>query len=764
MTAEYKRRKRRIIATFSASYIVLLVIPIIVSVIVYDRTVAVVKEEVVRNNMLLLEQAKSILDRRMAELDSIVWQIEADPRITSYRYMAKPFEGANTFKTWYTAKHLYDFSASNNFILDYFVLYKKSGMVLSHQNVYKSSEFSDQVFHYTDMEPAAMEQLLYGSNHRYEVLPAMEASYRGKSYPIVSYVQSLDSGSSPGAVILVLINSREIVKLLEGFDVSSGGTAFIMDGKGQTIASVSDGAGPSPLLQRLSGTHGVIEASPDTNGMLTTYTKLESKDWYFVVAQSPEIVLHKVNQIRKIIIGLSVLLVAVLVLYCLFAYRRSKPIRKLLLRIMERSEPVSYGTFKPYAMIERNYSLLEDDKLFLQRALQEQLPLIRSSFLQRLLKGDFSTETELLTLKRHAGTELRGAYYAVVITRLQSYEGELTTNILEELEIRRIMMKDALSKDAFSGCAWHDTEQDKISIILPLEVQDAEESRKQLELLLGMLQEQLHIQHAISPVFAVGGLYPTLAEISRSYEEAKQALGGGQGEPGIKILWYDRLPQERSFYYYPPDAELRLIHLTRMGALEEADAMLDDLHRTNERMNLSADMIKFLHYEMWGTVVKITEDPDLKDMNGMIALRLDTHEAGAMDLDTLMKDLRETYALIGKRIHMRKNTQKSGLKEQMIDYIESNYKRPDFSLTELANQFNMSESYLSQVFKEQVGINFIEYVENGRMKCAKELLVRTDMPIHEIASTIGYSLNSTFCRAFKRINGVSASNYRRLNT
>lgn len=763
MTAEIKKRRRRIATAFSASYIVLLVIPIIVSVIVYVQTVSIVREEVVRNNMLLLEQAKGILDRRMAEIESVVRQVASDPRISSYQFMTKPFEGANTFKTWYTAQHLYDYNTSNNFILDYFVLYKNSNMVLGHKNVYKFEEFNKQVFHYTDMDQSKLNELLFTDKYRDSVLPSNEATYFGKTYPIISYIHPLD-GSSSKAAILLLIDSREMVKLLEGFDLSSGGGAYIRDSKGQTIASLSSGDGLAPSMQGMTAKSGVIEPSSSNGNLLTTYTSSESMDWYFVVSQSPDVVLHKVTEIRKIILGLFIALLVILLLYCLFTYHRSKPIRKLLLRIMERTQPAISSSFRPYAMIEQDYSLLEDDKLQLQRALTEQLPLIRNSFLQRLLKGDFSTESELRALKRHAGTELNGLFYATVVIRLQSYEGELTSDILEELDIRKVMVKDVLGLHTFAGWAWYEAEQDNISVIIPLSGSDVEESREQLELLLGILQEQMHIKHSISPVLAVGGIYPALSEVSRSYVEAKQALGWGQREISQKILWHDRLPEQRLAYYYPPDVELRLIHLTKMGALEEVEALLENICQTNERMHLVPDMFKFLHYEMWGTLVKITEDTRQECGEGTVALQLGAFEAHGKDMSTLLQELKETYAQIGKAIHMRKSNRKSGLNEQIMEYIEVNFKRHDFSLRDLADKFNMSESYLSQFFKEQVGINYFDYVESARMKSAKEMLIRTDLPIQEIASQIGYNLSSTFCRAFKRINGVSASNFRRLNT
>ncbi|MNW14569.1 Urease operon transcriptional activator [compost metagenome] len=59
-----------------------------------------------------------------------------------------------------------------------------------------------------------------------------------------------------------------------------------------------------------------------------------------------------------------------------------------------------------------------------------------------------------------------------------------------------------------------------------------------------------------------------------------------------------------------------------------------------------------------------------------------------------------------------------------------------------------------------MGINFSDYLEDLRMTLAKELLAETELPVFEIAERVGYSSSNTFCRAFKRINGVSTSAFR----
>ncbi|MBN2981472.1 helix-turn-helix transcriptional regulator [Cohnella algarum] len=86
----------------------------------------------------------------------------------------------------------------------------------------------------------------------------------------------------------------------------------------------------------------------------------------------------------------------------------------------------------------------------------------------------------------------------------------------------------------------------------------------------------------------------------------------------------------------------------------------------------------------------------------------------------------------------------------------------DLSLSKLAERFGISEAYVSYFFKEQTGVNFSDYLENERMKHAKRLLEESDMPVNEVAARVGYYSLNTFGRAFKRANGLSATEYRKM--
>ncbi|MGG6312526.1 response regulator transcription factor [Paenibacillus macerans] len=97
---------------------------------------------------------------------------------------------------------------------------------------------------------------------------------------------------------------------------------------------------------------------------------------------------------------------------------------------------------------------------------------------------------------------------------------------------------------------------------------------------------------------------------------------------------------------------------------------------------------------------------------------------------------------------------------QAVRYIDS-VLPGDVSLQEVAAKVHLNPSYLSQLFKQQMKVNFIDYVLERRMERAKQLLAHTTLRISEIADKAGYSDLANFSNAYKRVTGMPPSEYRK---
>lgn len=85
----------------------------------------------------------------------------------------------------------------------------------------------------------------------------------------------------------------------------------------------------------------------------------------------------------------------------------------------------------------------------------------------------------------------------------------------------------------------------------------------------------------------------------------------------------------------------------------------------------------------------------------------------------------------------------------------------EISLSVLAEQFHLNPQYTSQLFKSEIGVNFLAYLTNIRMEKAKKLLLATSLSIAEVAEQSGYRDYRVFTKVFKKSEGITPSQYRR---
>jgi AraC-like DNA-binding protein/ligand-binding sensor protein len=92
-------------------------------------------------------------------------------------------------------------------------------------------------------------------------------------------------------------------------------------------------------------------------------------------------------------------------------------------------------------------------------------------------------------------------------------------------------------------------------------------------------------------------------------------------------------------------------------------------------------------------------------------------------------------------------------------YIQE-HQAEDLRLEQVAKAVNMSHFYFCKMFRKVVGLNFTDYLARVRIEKAKNLLLNPNLRVSEIAYEIGFQSLTHFNRVFKRILGLSPSDYR----
>lgn len=745
----------------------LLLVALMIGWVFYNKTLIEMEKEVTAANMNLLQQSREIMDRRLAEISAIANQLASDTRIMQLTTLTKPFEGANTYKVLDTRKSIYNFSLSNNFIFNYFVVYKNSELVLAESSTYLVPQFQSY-FTYNNLDLQAWRRLFIGEDYQRKVLPAQDVTVNGTRYSLLTYIHSLGYPGYPQGAVAITVDNREIQKLLGGLDLSGGGWAYIINDKGEIVSSVSSG-GQVQWIDRssLSGKQGSVLQEFGDKKMMVTYTTSHYNGWTYLVAQPDYVVLKKVLYIKKMTFAMSFVFLAIgLLLSYFIAYRNSRPLKSIMETIIERTNGEGYTGLDGYHFIRNTVSRLLDNNEELQQKMEKQAPLLQAALMERLFKGDYVTHKDMPVLLKHVGIDMNGEYFISAIMQLRGYDNGLDRDGLEELAIKRVMVKDILREEIGSRVYCHDVAEDQMALLFAFGAGVSPDQRRAYaEEVIGDVEDMIRTRLNMTARFGLGGAYEDLLNVSRSYEEAKRALEYMAWRNMNGMMRFEELPQESSGYYYPTEMEQRLSNLAKAGEQTAVDGLLGELYRINfEERHLAVPMLRLFKNEMWGTIIKLLPQVGIEEGPVLELMKQSGDPVSLEDLAKNYRTLETVYDTICDFVNDHKKSQNLELLDRIVELLHEEYAQQELCLDAVADRMNISKGYLSQFFKEQKGINFSDYLEEQRMMHAKELLAGTDLAVYEIARQVGYSSSNTFCRAFKRIHGVSTTEFRRLNS
>lgn len=98
----------------------------------------------------------------------------------------------------------------------------------------------------------------------------------------------------------------------------------------------------------------------------------------------------------------------------------------------------------------------------------------------------------------------------------------------------------------------------------------------------------------------------------------------------------------------------------------------------------------------------------------------------------------------------------------IIQYLQENISNSELSLSSVANEFYFNSSYLSRIFKLEIGHTFVEYLTMIRIEKAMVLFKETGLKAYEIGESIGIPDPNYFGKCFKKYTSMSVNDYKKI--
>lgn len=95
------------------------------------------------------------------------------------------------------------------------------------------------------------------------------------------------------------------------------------------------------------------------------------------------------------------------------------------------------------------------------------------------------------------------------------------------------------------------------------------------------------------------------------------------------------------------------------------------------------------------------------------------------------------------------------------NFIEKNYRDPEFSVKDVAKHIKIDRTYLYRLFKKETGMSVIDYINNCRISKAETMLIDKRISVKDVAYSVGFTDQMYFSKVFKKISGKTPTEYRK---
>ncbi|HEX7714791.1 MAG TPA: helix-turn-helix domain-containing protein [Bacillota bacterium] len=273
-------------------------------------------------------------------------------------------------------------------------------------------------------------------------------------------------------------------------------------------------------------------------------------------------------------------------------------------------------------------------------------------------------------------------------------------------------------------------------------------------------QLQLSLKQPL--VIGVGNTYHSLGDLSASYREACMALQyrylhGPNRVFSIRDLNLDNPFYHKQFYYLHQNRIFDDLRIGAAGAIRDDVAafigILKNSSMPPESLRTLASNLILLTY---ATLNELGYHP-VEIFGSAFSPLTDVNRTESLG------ELEEFLLMFFDRINRYTERKRTSLNQTLVDEIRcqiDNQYAAEITLSGMADRYKISPGYLSLLFTERTGKNFIDYLTERRIKRAKELLKHTAMKIYEIAAEVGYNDSYYFSNCFKKVVGLTPTEYR----
>lgn len=418
-----------------------------------------------------------------------------------------------------------------------------------------------------------------------------------------------------------------------------------------------------------------------------------------------------------------------------------------------------FGKDQIIEIIEKVRRQLEDKRQALSREtllkerMNKVLPFIENQLIYSYLYHGVKHE-ELEFYEELLGVNLAYGYIVTVVSQ-ESISEDLATSLSFSLDRQKLLEDFSYELKARIKCLSGPLFLDRLVIFVPIDQAKSHyELRNEALEIVSEVAENLRERLSVPFQAGIGKIYP----IKQMYTSYKEAMAACSLQPNELVVHIEDVAQaEDDRVGYNVNYKERLASYYLKGDLSRLAELINDciaelLAQTSSLQHIKAKLMEL--------IISVKKADPRKDFGTDREDDVFLHRfIDAKEIDELSKILYDYLAEEMRENANKKESTHNGVIARAMVYIDENFKN-NISLNDVAESINMSYFYFSRLFKESTGKSFSDYLTEYRVEKSIELMRDDQLSIKQISYDIGYNDPNYFSKIFKKLKGITPTEYR----
>lgn len=738
------KKKPRLVVTWILSYAIILVVPIICSLYLTNGYSEKMIKQLEENTDLITDTTadniKNVLTSIRKYYAEVAFNDDFERLLSTSPENISKDKGAQKFLEW--------FGKSGDFRGDYeraYIYIPSSDIVIAENGVYGSEFYFDTYFDTGVISFDEWKQSHFAKDASYGIIEGAKSPVGSREDEILTYHMAFpkDILYKYGNISFsVMVRKSTFFKSVTESNRYSECNLYLFNSSGKLLLSTEK-------IKEAPNTESLTKTEKNRNNLVRiNHINYDEISMTLITVGDKRRLYREIVGMR--IVGVAAISVCVLfglILAWYFARRDYKPVRELLELCGLSENEDEYSKIR--SSLENSFAKNRD----LEKITRKYKSNLHANALAQALLGELGAEKQNELFYEY-DISIFPQSVAVLAFDPEEFSAFLPEENLSEeqkqLEVRFIItniFEEIFTTEKSSGYVINAAKS--FVCVASGEACDKDFYDRIASYGLKMIEKYFSLRLTVS----VSGIHSGTNMLATAYSEAVYTLEYKKMKAPEASLFFENIKKaSTSDYRFGLDDEKKLINLLQCGARSEAADFVNELFdNIKNDDNLSLEDIKMLMFDISAVILKIPEAGEMPQRGNVSEF---------LKCDTPEKLRRKLIAFIEEYCPPKQKPDEDARIGEVCRYIEENYSDVNININSIGNTFDIYPAYLSKMFKKSCGITMVDYINNIRIRKAKEMMESTDLTIMEISAKAGYGHIRTFNRIFKKYEGITPGAYR----